>query len=100
MTALSDTPASTVADLGPTTANDTVVDCPFRQAVGGVMSLNAINRTRHRQCCKSSGPSLRQSVREASEGGNKYPCLPKFDAGSRDNVHEGGGAIAVDLHRC
>ena len=37
--AQSDTLASTVADLGPPTADDTVVDCPFRQVVGGVMWL-------------------------------------------------------------
>ena len=37
VTAQSDTPASTVADFGPTTADDTMVDCPFRQVVGGVM---------------------------------------------------------------
>ena len=37
VTAQSDTLASTVADLRPTTADDTVVDCPFRQMVCGVM---------------------------------------------------------------
>ena len=37
--AQSDTPASTVADLGPPTADDTVVDFPLRQVVGGVMWL-------------------------------------------------------------
>ena len=46
LTAQSDTPASTVADLGPTTADDTVVvDCPFRQqVVGGVMWLAGMTR--------------------------------------------------------
>ena len=44
VTALSDTPASTVAELGPTTADDTVVDCPIGQAVGGVMWLAEITR--------------------------------------------------------
>ena len=39
VTTQSDTPASTVANLGPTTVDDTVVDCPFRQAVGSVMWL-------------------------------------------------------------
>ena len=44
VTALSDTPASTVADLGPTTADNTVVDCSIRQAVGGVMWLAGMTR--------------------------------------------------------
>ena len=44
VTAQSDTPASTVADLGPTAADDTVVDCPFRQVVGGVMWLVGMRR--------------------------------------------------------
>ena len=44
VTAQSDTPASTVADLGPTTADDTVVDCPFRQVVCGVMWLAEMTR--------------------------------------------------------
>ena len=39
VTAQSDIPASTVTDVGPTTADDTVVDCSFRQAVGGIMWL-------------------------------------------------------------
>ena len=39
VTAQSDTLASTVAELGPTTADDTMVDCPFRQVVGAVMCL-------------------------------------------------------------
>ena len=30
-------PAPPVAELGPTTEGDVVTDCPFRQAVGGVM---------------------------------------------------------------
>ena len=37
MAVQSDTPASTVADSGPTTADKTVVDRPFRQPVSGVM---------------------------------------------------------------
>ena len=44
VTAQSDTPASTVADLGPTTADDTLVECPFRQVVGGVMWLAGMTR--------------------------------------------------------
>ena len=44
VTARSDTPASTVADLGPTTADGTVVDCPCRQVVGGVMWLAGMTR--------------------------------------------------------
>ena len=44
VTAQSDTPASTVADLGPTTADDTVVDCPFRQVVCGFMWLDGMTR--------------------------------------------------------
>ena len=44
VTAQSDAPASTVADLGPATADDTVVDCLFRQAVGGVMWRAGITR--------------------------------------------------------
>ena len=39
-----DTPASTIADLGPTTADDTMVECPFRQVVGGVMWLAGMTR--------------------------------------------------------
>ena len=31
--AQSDTPTSTVADLGPTAVDDTMVDCPFRQGL-------------------------------------------------------------------
>ena len=38
------TPASTVADLEPTTASDTVMDCLFRQAVGGVIWLAGMTR--------------------------------------------------------
>ena len=38
------TPASTVADLGPTAASDTVVGCPFRQAVGGAMWPTGMTR--------------------------------------------------------
>ena len=44
VTAQSDTPASTVADLGPTTADDTMVDCPFKQVVGDVMWLAGMTR--------------------------------------------------------
>ena len=44
VTAQSDTPASTVADLGPPTADDTVVDCPSRQVVGGVIWLAGTTR--------------------------------------------------------
>ena len=36
-------------------------------------------------------------MREALEGSHKDPCLPKFDAGSGNIVHEGGGIIAVGL---
>ena len=39
VTAQSDTPASIVAESGPRTAENVVVDCPFRQAVGGAMLL-------------------------------------------------------------
>ena len=57
------------------------------------------DKTGHRQCCKSSGPSLTQSVRKALEGSNKnYRLLPKFDAGSRENVHEGGRAISLSVY--
>ena len=44
VTAQYDTPAFTVADLRPTTVDDTVVNCPFRQAVGGVMWLAGMTR--------------------------------------------------------
>ena len=44
LTAQSDTPASTVADLGPATADDTMVEHPFRQVVGGVMWLVGMTR--------------------------------------------------------
>ena len=44
VTTQSDTPASTVADLEPTTADDTIVDCPFGQVVGGVMWLAGMIR--------------------------------------------------------
>ena len=44
VTVQSDTPTLTVADLGPTTADDTMVDCPFRQVVGGVMWLAGMTR--------------------------------------------------------
>ena len=44
VTAQSDMPTLTVADLGPTTADDTMVDCPFRQVVGGVMWLAGMTR--------------------------------------------------------
>ena len=44
VTTQSDTPASNAADLGPTTAGDTMVDCPFRQAVCGVMWLAGMTR--------------------------------------------------------
>ena len=44
LTAQSDTPASTVADLGPTTADDTMVECPLRQVVGGVLWLVGMTR--------------------------------------------------------
>ena len=40
-----DTPASTVADLGSTRADETVVDCLFRQAVAGVMWLAGMTRS-------------------------------------------------------
>ena len=40
----SDTPASTVADLRPTTADVTMVDCPFREVAGGVMWLGGMTR--------------------------------------------------------
>ena len=40
----SDTPASTVADLGPTTADDMMVECPFREVAGGVMWLAGMTR--------------------------------------------------------
>ena len=44
VTVQSDTPASTVADLGPTTADDTMVDCPCREVAGGVMWLAGMTR--------------------------------------------------------
>ena len=44
VTVQSDTPASTVADLGPTTADDMMVDCPFREVAGGVMWLAGMTR--------------------------------------------------------
>ena len=45
LNAQSDTIASTGAEPGPTTVDDTVVvDCPFRQAVGSVMSLAGMTR--------------------------------------------------------
>ena len=37
ITSRANTPASSAADLGKTTADDEVIDRPFRQAVGGVM---------------------------------------------------------------
>ena len=45
-------------------------------------------KTGHRRCCKSSGASLKRSVREALEGNHEDPRLPKFDAGSGNNVTE------------
>ena len=44
VTAQSDTPALTVADLGTTTADDTMVDCRFRQVGGGIMWLAGMTR--------------------------------------------------------
>ena len=44
VTVQSDTPASTVADLGPTTEDGTMVDFPFREVVGGVMWLAGTTR--------------------------------------------------------
>ena len=44
LTAQADTPASTVADLGPTTADDTMVEYPFKRRVGGVMWLAGMTR--------------------------------------------------------
>ena len=44
------------------------------------------DKTGHRQCDKSSGPPLTQSVREALEGSGEDPRLPKFNAGFRDDV--------------
>ena len=44
VTVQSDTPTLTVADLGPTTADDTMMDCPFRQVVDGVMWLAGMIR--------------------------------------------------------
>ena len=44
VTAQSDTPALTVADVGTTTADDTMVDCPVRQVVGGIMWLAGMTR--------------------------------------------------------
>ena len=86
VTAQSDTLASTVADLGPTTADDTLVECPFRQVVGGVMWLAGMTRPDIANAANSSGPPLTQSVREASEGSSKDPRLPEFNAGFRDDV--------------
>ena len=45
VTGQSDTPAPTVADLGSTRVDDTVVDCVFRQAVAGVMWLAGMTRS-------------------------------------------------------
>ena len=45
VTAQSDTPAPTVADLGSTRADDTVVDCLFGHAVAGVMWLAGMTRS-------------------------------------------------------
>ena len=44
VTAQSDAPASTVNELRPTTADDTVGDYSFRQAVGGAMWLAGTTR--------------------------------------------------------
>ena len=44
VTAQSDTPTLTVADLGTTTADNTMVDCPVRQMVGGIMWLAGMTR--------------------------------------------------------
>ena len=51
------------------------------------------DKTERRQCCKSSGASLTQSVRETLEGSHEDPRVPAFDVGSGDNVHEGGGGL-------
>ena len=56
------------------------------------------DKTGHRQCCKSSGVSLTQSMREALKSSHEDPPLPKFDAESGDSLHEGGGVVAVGLH--
>ena len=58
----SDTPASTLADLGPTTADDTVVDCPFRQAIGGIMWLTGMTK-----------PDITNSAREMARHSHN-PC--------------------------
>ena len=62
-----------------------MVDCPFRQVVDDVVWPAGIT-TGHRQCCKSSGPPLTQSMREALEGSSKDPCILKFNAEFRDKV--------------
>ena len=64
------------------------------------MAADWNDKTGHRQRCKSSIVSLTQSVGEALKGNHLDPRLPKFDAESGDNVHEGGGVVAVGLHRC
>ena len=63
-TAQPDIPAATVADLGSTMADDTVVDCPFRQAVGGVIWLAGMRRpnfanARKAVACHSHNPCER-----------------------------------------
>ena len=87
VTAQSDAPAPTVADVGPATADYTMDGgLPFQAGGWRCHVAGRNDKTGHRQCCKSSSPPLTQSVREALEGSSKNPRLPKFNAGFRDNV--------------
>ena len=116
VTAQPDTPASTVADLEPTTRDDTMLDCRFRQVVGGVMWLagmtrpdiakaaRAVARHSHNPCerhwkaavhaqvvvCKKWRPVLYKTVDPSSlsacDGMKKGPILPKFHSVGRGPV--------------
>ena len=100
VTAQSDIPASTVADLGPTTADDAMVDCPFRQVVGGVMWLAGMTRPDIANAARAVACYSHKPCERYWKAAVKILAIPKFNAGFRDNVQERGGAIAVGLHRC
>ena len=95
VTAQSDTPTSTVANLGPTTADDTVVDYPFRRAVGGAMWLAGMTR-----------PDIANAARTVARHSHNA-CERHWKAAMKilvylkpgDNVHEGGGVVAIGLDR-
>ena len=62
-----------------------MVDCPFRQVVGGVMWPAGMTRLDIPDAA-TTGPPLTQFVREALEGSSKDPRILKFNAEFRDNV--------------